>query len=88
MDVEPFQDLFLDYLESTTKFRDVTYNLSGKHPTDGLQLSVAMELVEHTRHTYVLDLLNVPMVGLWPLVPAWGEAQVNLSVRLTPPAGP
>jgi hypothetical protein len=90
VDIERLQDRFLDYVENAAAFGDVTYNLSGRLPAraPALELTVKVDLVEDTKRTYVLDAVNVPFLGLWPIVPAWGEAQVNVVTTLAAPGAP
>jgi hypothetical protein len=87
IDVERLEERFLDYVESTASFREVAYDLEGRlQPEEpALELSVTVALEERTERTWALDALNVPFVGMWPLVPAWGEARVEVSVALAPP---
>jgi hypothetical protein len=86
-DVELLQDLFLDHVESVAAFAAVEYDLARKRPADGNTVELGVELTLGGRHerTWVLDVVSGALAGLWPLVPAWGEAEVTLTATLAVP---
>jgi len=84
-DVEHLQDVMLDYLETKSIFKAVTYNLAGIKAVSPSELSLSVHLTidQSSQRTYILDLLSLAFYGGWPFVPSWGDVTIDLDATLS-----